>query len=88
MSKLKIKYTNSAKAWMTNLIFNQYLKELNEYFKKKGHKIVFFLDNARVHIVDEATNLTNVELRYFPPNLTSIFQPLDAGIIRSLKVVS
>jgi hypothetical protein len=88
MSKLKVKYTNNAKAWMTIPIFNQYLKELDEYFKRKGRKIVFFLDNALVHIVDEATNLTNVELRYFPPNLTSVFQPLDASIIRSLKVLS
>jgi hypothetical protein len=81
MSKLKVKYTNCVKAWMTNPIFNQYLKELDEYFKKKGHNIVFFLDNVLVHIVDEATNLTNVELRYFPPNLTSILQPLNVGII-------
>jgi hypothetical protein len=88
MSKLKVKYTNSAKAWMTNPIFNQYLKELDEYFKRKGRKIVLFLDNAPMHIVDEATNLTNVELRYFSPNLTSGLQPLDIGIIRSLKVVS
>ncbi len=72
MSKLKVKYTNNAKAWMTNPIFNQYLKELDEYFKRKGCKIVFFLDNAPVHIVDEATNLTNVELRYFSPNLTLV----------------
>ncbi len=57
---------------MTNPIFNQYLKELDEYFKRKGCKIVFFLDNAPVHIVDEATNLTNVELRYFSPNLTLV----------------
>jgi hypothetical protein len=72
MSKLKVKYTNNAKAWMMNPIFNQYLKELDEYFKRKGRKIVFFLDNAPMHFVDEATNLMNVELRYFPPNLTSI----------------
>jgi len=65
MSKLKVKYTNNAKAWMMNLIFNQYLKELDEYFKRKGHKIVFFMDNVPVHIVDEATNLMNVELHYF-----------------------
>jgi hypothetical protein len=88
MSKLKVKYINNVKASMTNSIFNQYLKELDEYFKKKGRKIVFFLDNAPVHIVDEATNLTNVELHYFPPNLTSILQPLDACIIQSLKVLS
>jgi len=71
-----------------NPIFNQYLKELDEYFKRKGHKIVFFLDNAPVHIVDEATNLMNIELRYFLPNLTSVFQPLDVGIIRSLEALS
>jgi hypothetical protein len=57
---------------MMNSIFNQYLKELDEYFKRIGHKIVFFLDNTPMHIVDEATNLTNVELRYFPPNFTSV----------------
>jgi hypothetical protein len=88
MSKLKVKYINNVKAWMTNPIFNQYLKELDEYFKRKGRKIVLFLDNAPMHIVDEATNLTNVELRYFSPNLTSILQPLNVGIIRSLKAMS
>jgi hypothetical protein len=88
MNKLKVKYTNSAKAWMTNPIFNQYLKQLDEYFKRKGCKIVFFLDNAPVHIVDEATNMTNVELRYFLPNLTSNLQPIDASIIQSLKALS
>ncbi len=88
MSKLKIKYTNNVKVWMTNPIFNQYLKELDEYFKKKGRKIVFFLDNALLHIVDEATNLMNIELHYFSPNFTLVLQPLDAGIIWSLKALS
>jgi len=88
MSKLKVKYTNNAKAWMMNPIFNQYLKKLHEYFKRKGRKIVLFLDNAPMHIVDEAINLTNVELHYFLPNLTSVFKPLNVGIIRSLKALS
>jgi len=73
MSKLKVKYTNNVKAWMTNPIFNQYLKKLHEYFERKGRKIVLFLDNAPMHIVDEAINLTNVELHYFSPNLISVF---------------
>ncbi len=50
---------------MMNPIFNQYLKELDEYFKRKGCKIVFFLDKDPMHIVDEATNLMNVKLRIF-----------------------
>jgi hypothetical protein len=33
---------------------------------------VLFLDNVLVHIIDEATNLTNVELCYFLLNLTSV----------------
>jgi hypothetical protein len=73
---------------MTNPIFNQYMKELDEYFKRKGRKIVFFLDNAPVHIVDEATNLMNVELCNFLPNLTSVLQPFNVGIIQSLKELS
>jgi hypothetical protein len=71
-SKLKVKYTNNATAWMMNPIFNQYLKELDEYIKRKGRKIAFFLDNVPVHIVDEAINLMNVELCNFPPNLTLV----------------
>ncbi|KAH6566437.1 hypothetical protein BASA62_006688 [Batrachochytrium salamandrivorans] len=43
---------------------------LDGYFKRKGHKVLLFLDNAPVHIVDEATDLTDVELCYSPPNLT------------------
>jgi len=27
---------------MTNPIFNQYLKELDEYYKKKGARLCFF----------------------------------------------
>jgi len=64
------------------------MKELDEYFKKKGCKIVLFLDNAPMHIVNEATNLANVELHYFSPNLTSVLQPFDVCIIQSLKVLS
>ncbi|KAL2630271.1 hypothetical protein R1flu_014957 [Riccia fluitans] len=88
MTQLKVNYVNSVRAWMTNPIFNQYLKELGEYFKRKRRKVLIFLDNAPVHIVDEATNLANIELRFFPPNLSSVLQPLDGGIIRSLKALS
>ena len=87
MTKFKIKYAHR-KAWMTNPIFNQYLKDLDEHFKRNGRKILLFVDNAPVHIVDEKTVLTNLEVRFFPPNLTSVLQPLDAGIIRSLKALA
>ena len=41
------------------------------------------LDNAPVHVKD--LNLFNVELFFFPPNTSSVIQPLDQDIIKSRK---
>lgn len=65
MSKFKAKYLSNAKAWMTNPLFNIYLKDLYKFFKRQDQKILLFLDNAPVHIVDKATKLTNIELCFF-----------------------
>ena len=64
--------------------------DLNAYMASQNRKILLFLDNAPVHIVDEETSsrLTHVKIQSFPPNLTSLLQPLDAGIIRSVKALS
>ena len=87
LSTLHAEYYSSVKAWMTNPLFNKYLLKLNRFFQERNRKILLFLDNAPVHIVDDNTEsfLTHVKLIFFPPNLTSVLQPLDGGIIRSLK---
>lgn len=46
MSKFKAKYLSSAKTWMINPLFNIYLKDLDEFFKRQGRKILLFLDYA------------------------------------------
>jgi hypothetical protein len=43
------------------------------------------VDNAPVHIVDDGTTLNYVKVVFFPPNLTSVLQPLDGGVIRAMK---
>ena len=80
-------YYSSSKAWMTIPLFNKYLLNLNRFLKIRNRKILLFIDNAPVHILDDETaaTLTHVKLQFFPPNLTSVLQPLDGGIIRSLK---
>jgi len=50
--------------------------------KSQGRKVILFLDNATSH---PRTDLSNLKLAYFPPNTTSITQPIDQGIIYTLK---
>ena len=75
---------------MTNPIFNEYLLDLNAYMASQNRKILLFLDNAPMHIVDEekSLRLTHVNIPFFPPKFTSLLQPLDAGIIRSVEAPS
>ena len=50
---------------------------------KKSRKVVLLIDNCPVH--PEIKNLTNINLIFLPPNTTSVLQPMDQGVMRSLK---
>lgn len=69
---------------MTALIFGEWLLLLDKRMKKEKRKIVLLVDNCSAH--NNAPKLDNVELCFFPPNCTSIIQPLDMGIIKNFKV--
>ena len=56
---------------------------INNEMKRKNMKIIFFIDNASPHAGPE---LSNVLVKFYPANCTSIIQPLDQGIIKSFKV--
>ncbi|KAG0440034.1 Tigger transposable element-derived protein 1 [Dictyocoela muelleri] len=77
-----VDYTSLTKAWMTTLVFKQYLVKLNEKMKTEGRKILLILDNAPSH---PSMVLSNIEFLFLPKNTTSIIQPLDMGIIKAFK---
>ncbi|KAG0439563.1 Tigger transposable element-derived protein 1 [Dictyocoela muelleri] len=52
---------------------------------QKGRKILLKLDNALVNPVD--VEYSNIELLYFPLNVTSRIPTLDQGIIKSFKSI-
>ena len=84
LKELPIKYANNKNSWMTRIIFNEFLTNLNEKMFKKNKRILLLLDQCSAHQKDLV--FSNIKLLFFPPNTTSKLQPLDAGVIHSLKV--
>ncbi|XP_064475803.1 tigger transposable element-derived protein 6-like [Ornithodoros turicata] len=76
-------YAANQKAWMSRAIFSEWLRDFDREMEKQGRHVCLLLDNCSAHHVD--LHLTNVELRFFPPNCTLLIRPLDQGIIRSVK---
>lgn len=86
-SSLPVWYYWNAKAWMVRSIFGHYLNRLDSMMRRANRHILLLADNAASHKPEEViNNLTNIKLHFLPPNTTSVLQPLDQGIIYSLKV--
>lgn len=84
VKKLPVKYYANSKAWMTSEIFRDILHALDKFFGAKGRKILLFIDNCAAHSPD-TSSLKNVKVIFYPPNCTSVVQPLDLGVIKNFK---
>lgn len=76
-------YRSNKKAWMTAAIFNEWLDLFDQKMREQRKQAILILDNAPGHI--KLIETTNTSLKFFPSNMTSCIQPLDAGIIKNLK---
>lgn len=86
VKSLEVDYTFNKKAWMTTDIFTGWVKKLDKQMTTQKRKIVLFIDNCTAHPGDINSVLNNVKVVFFPPNLTSIIQPMDQGVIKTLKL--
>lgn len=77
-------YAWNKKAWMTSLLFQQWLEKFDLDMRKHQRQVLLLLDNAPTHAV-RSLDLTNVSVMFLPPNTTSLIQPMDAGIIAAFK---
>ena len=84
VKNLPVPYEANSKAWMTSTLFEKWLRKLDFQTRKSDRKIAMFLDNCTAH--PNISGLTNIKLVFLPPNTTAKTQPMDAGIIRCLKV--
>ena len=65
---------------MTSVIFKKWLVKWDNQLT---NNIVLLVDNCTAHAVN--VTLNHIKLIFLPANTTSLLQPLDQGIIRSLK---
>lgn len=77
-------YESNRNSWMTMILMEQWLKKLDVVMKKKQKKILLLMDRCAAH--PPQIVLENVRVEFFPPNCTSVLQPLDLGIIANFKV--
>ena len=76
-------YRNNAKAWMTGVLYKEWLSDWDMELKRVPRRIVLLEGNFSGHIAPD--DLHNITVIKFSPNFTSHVQPLDQGIIRCFK---
>ena len=81
--QLNFYYWNNAKAWMTLVLYQEWIQEWDSELQVKNHKILLLQENFSSHIVPDG--LQNICVKNFEPNLTAHVQPMDQGIIQCLK---
>ena len=71
------------KSRITGVLFEEWVKKLDSSFPAQSRKAAFLIDNCPAH--SEVKNLTNFNLIFLPPDTTSVLQPMDQGVVQSLK---
>ena len=79
---MSVNWYASKNAWMTGEIHNQIMSKLNNEMRLSNRHILYVCDNASSYQVRE---YSRIKFLMLPPNVTSIMQPLDQGIILSAK---
>lgn len=94
VTNLPVTYKAQKSAWMDAKLFvewytNDFIKTVKKWRQanKKTGKVLLLLDNAPSHPSAETLNSLDPDFQvmYLPPNVTSLIQPMDQGVIEKLK---
>ena len=81
--QMQVDYYSSKKAWMNTVLFTQILTKWNSELQKKNWKVLLMCDQVSSHFIKE---FSNIQIELLMVNTTSKLQPLDQGILRSMKM--
>lgn len=80
-------YTATKKAWMNIAVIFEWLRRFDAYIAQTpNRKAVLLIDNCSAHgDIELLPTLLRMLVIFLPKNTTSRLQPLDAGVIASIK---
>jgi len=85
-----VAYTNQQNAWFDQMVTRWWLTKVFWKYHLSVHgdvPCILLLDNCSAQTgLNDGNQLINLHIMYFPPNMTSLHQPCDMGIIATLKV--
>ena len=71
---LPVTYRTNKNAWMTSVLFQEWILKWDGALMKERHKILLLVDNCTAHPALDA-----------PANTTSLTDPMHQGVIKNLK---
>lgn len=93
-SSLPVWYRHQKSAWMNSILFkewfhNQFVPQVEKHLEKNNlpRKAVLLLDNAPSHPDQEELKDGEIKCLFLPPNVTSLCQPMDQGVLEAMKRV-
>ena len=78
-----VEYHSNKKAWITSILFENWLRNLDKRMGCEKRKIALIVDDCPAH---PKLELKNVNLIFLPSNTASHTQPMNSGIVRNLKL--
>lgn len=89
---LPVCYRNQKSAWMDGALFKewfyeQFVPKVERFLKAKKLpiKALLLMDNAPSHPSENELRKGEIIVKFLPPNVTSLLQPMDQGVLENLK---
>ena len=82
-ANLPVHYRFNSTSSMDPEILTEWLSMLNDQFASQKRNVLLLLDNFRDHQMEKYSNIT---IKFYPTNCSSVLQPLNQGIIESFKI--
>ena len=93
MENLPVYWASNKKAWMLSSLYREWFEKyfippVRRYCERKKipFKILLLSDNCTAHPDLNGIN-PNVHCMYLPPNTTALIQPMDQGVISTVKAI-